>query len=75
MTTDAGICETFRDDLQDLFTRELGLSPVQFDVFPRVKAVEPAGCKSPITESGIWEALKLVDQDKTPRFGGLPYEL
>ena len=49
VTTNGGICEAFRSYFQDLFTREPGLSPTQFDTyladFPRLEATEAAGCE------------------------------
>lgn len=49
LTTNSGICEDFREYFQDLFTREPGLSPAQFNTyladFPRFDAT---ACEGPI---------------------------
>lgn len=65
--------------LSGSFYQGAHLCPAQFDTyladFPHLEAAEAAGCKGPITESEIWEALKLVGRDKTLGLDGLSYEL
>ena len=79
LTTSGGICEEFRSYFQDLFTREPGLDPVQFDTyladFPRLEATEAAGCEGRIREDEVREVLRTVGLDKTPGIDGLPYEV
>lgn len=43
--------------------------------FSHFDAAKVAGCKGPIRESKIWEALKLVNKEKTPRIDNLLYKL
>ncbi|CAE1168980.1 unnamed protein product [Acanthosepion pharaonis] len=57
VTTNAGICEVFRDYFQDLFTREPGLSSAHFDAyladFPCLGAAEAARLKANPVLRGI----------------------
>lgn len=61
----------------DTVHQETRLSSGQFDAylaaFLRHEATEAVSCDSFITESEIWEVLKLVGREKT--FDELPYEL
>ena len=78
-TTNEAICKEFLQYFLKLFTRETGLSSSQFDTylvdFPRLSAIEAAGCEGRIKEDEIWEALRSVGLDKSPGIDGLPYEV
>lgn len=52
MTTDMGICEIFQDHFQELFTREAGMRPAQFNTyladFLQLEMTEMSGCEVPL---------------------------
>ena len=79
LTTNGGICEEFRSNFQELFTREPGLSTAQFDAylsdFPRLEAAEADRCEGPITEDEVWRALSNAGTEKAPGIDGIPYEV
>jgi len=64
VTTNEGVREVFRQNFQDLFTREAGLSSAQVGTyladFPCLEATEAARCEGPISEDEIRDALSRV---------------
>ena len=78
-TTNQAICKEFRQYFLKLFTREPGLSSVQFNTYladyPRLSVTEAAGCEERIKEGEIRETLKLIGLDESPGIDGLLYEV
>lgn len=62
-----GIFIAFLDNIQKLFTWQTDLKTAHSDTYlSEFLRFHTAPCDGPITESEIWEALKLVVRDKTP---------